>query len=223
MKALFRLLHAPIYRARLTTLADAIVPHLHDRDRVLDVGCGSGMLASAMLTHARCPAGLHIEGLEQIARGNEPIPVTQNDGTSIPFDDDSFDVVTIADVLHHEHEPEHLLRECARVAQRAVIIKDHKPEGLLAQQRIALMDWAANIGYSVPCLYRYNTIQEWHTLFASLDLSLLHEVTSMQTYPPLVNLFFGRRLQYLAVVVPEPRTVHVENSYSPPHKSDAAQ
>ena len=32
------------------------------------------------------------------------------------------------------------------MSSRIVIVKDHKPEGFLAQQRISFMDWAANAG-----------------------------------------------------------------------------
>ncbi|MFG0257050.1 MAG: class I SAM-dependent methyltransferase [Phycisphaerales bacterium JB043] len=212
MKSILRFLHAPIYASRLRVLSDAIVTHLREGDRVLDVGCGSGMLATSIRSHSTCPERVHLEGLERVARGNEPIPVTQYDGVRIPFEDDAFDIVIVADVLHHEEHPDRLLGECARVSSRGVIVKDHKPEGLLAQQRISFMDWAANAGYDVPCLFRYNTRARWHETFASMGLTVLDELTSMSLYPPLVNLVFGRRLQYLALVSKRDQTAPDDDS-----------
>ncbi|MHC4976599.1 MAG: class I SAM-dependent methyltransferase [Planctomycetota bacterium] len=208
MKSILLHLHAPIYNSRLEALSDAIVPYLQAQDRVLDVGCGSGMLATSLRAHPRAAAGLELHGLERVARGGEPIPVTQYDGKTIPFENDSFDVVIIADVLHHEENPDHLLGECARVSSRIVIVKDHKPEGFLAQQRISFMDWAANAGYGVPCLYRYNTREQWNHQFEALGLAPQHELATMSLYPPLVNLIFGRRLQYLAVVTKQSKPNH---------------
>jgi SAM-dependent methyltransferase len=221
MKPIFRLLHKPIYNARLRALSDAIVPHLRPGDRILDVGCGSGLLATQILSHPQCPSGTHIEGLERVSRGNEPITVTQYDGSSLPFDENSFDVVIIADVLHHENDPNLLLSQCARVASRAVIIKDHKPEGLLAQPRISFMDWAANVGYSVPCLYRYNTLTQWRDCFKALGLTVAYESTSLSLYPPVVNILFGRRLQYLAVVTPPEQTTQTQTSYNTSQESQS--
>jgi SAM-dependent methyltransferase len=195
-------LHAPVYTARLEELVRQITPHLKENDRVLDVGCGFGALGKAILEAPASPPGVKLFGLERVKRGNELIPVEGYDGVIIPYAADSFDVVILADVLHHEHDPHCLLRECIRVARRLLVIKDHKVEGLLAQQRIALLDWAANAPYSVPCLYRYNTSGEWHDWFSKHDLTIVREARSLHLYPPIYNTIFGGKLQYLAILGP---------------------
>ena len=195
-------LHAPIYAARLRELVVRITPNLEAGDRLLDVGCGNGTLTAALLEAPDAPEGLVCEGLERFPRGGEPLTVTGYDGGRFPFDDDSFDVVTIADVLHHEPEPEELLRECGRVARRLVIIKDHQVKGLLAQPRISLIDWAANAPYGVKCLYRYNTPAGWSDTHQRLGFGVREEVVSMNRYPPVVTFMFGRSLQYMAVLEP---------------------
>lgn len=196
--------HKPIYQARLQELVTCISPHLKKGDQVLDVGCGSGMLGRSLLDSFSCPSGVKLQGLERFKRGGEPIDVEVYDGNKIPYADKTFDIVILADVLHHEPEPDHLFRESIRVARRLVIIKDHKLDGVFAWLRVSFIDWAANSPYGVPCLYCYRTTAEWTDLRQRYHLKLIKEYNSMSLYPLGVNLLFGRRLQYLAVLaVPE--------------------
>lgn len=197
--------HAPIYRSRLHELVRLILPHLRENDRVLDVGCGVGTLGHALMTHPGAPKGLTVTGLERIARGGEPIPVRQYDGRTIPDPDRTHDVVIVADVLHHDTDPDAVVRECARVSKRLVIIKDHQIKGPLALQRISLIDWAANAPHGVPCLYTYNTPRQWDEFGGRFGLRTVEAVRSINLYPPIVNMLFGRSLQYLGVYeVPGP-------------------
>ena len=196
--ALMKRLHAPVYAARLRELVRQIVPHLREGDRVLDVGCGYGAFGRAILDADGCPPGIDVRGLERVKRGDELIEVDAYDGTAIPYEDEAFDVVILADVLHHEADPARLIADCARISRRLLVIKDHQRRGPLAWPRIALIDWAANAPYGVPCLYRYNTPAEWTASHEQHGFTVETELTSMRLYPPLVNLVFGRRLQYMA-------------------------
>ncbi|MFO0784067.1 MAG: methyltransferase domain-containing protein [Phycisphaerales bacterium] len=205
MKALMRHLHAGIYAERLRNLVDAIVPELRAGDRVLDVGCGNGTLLDTLQRDRRCPANVVMHGLERVPRGSEPIPVTAYPGGRMPFADNTFDLVVVADVLHHEPDVEVLLSECARVARRAVLLKDHAREGALAQARISFMDWAANAPYGVPCLYRYLSVAEWHALAAHVGLTVTREVHPMKLYPSGWERVFGGQLQYFAVLAKQAR------------------
>lgn len=206
LNPLFKRLHEPVYRRRVQVLSDLILPHLRAGDRVLDVGCGFGGLGDALLKHADCPAGLQLQGLERVKRGNELIPVEAFDGRNIPHPDASFDAVILADVLHHDPEPDLLIAQCARVSRRLLIIKDHKVDGPLAQPRISLMDWAANTAYGVPCLYQYPTLNQWRQTHAHHRLHPLAEHTRIALYPPPYPLLFTPRLQYLAILSVDPPT-----------------
>jgi SAM-dependent methyltransferase len=193
-------MHEPIYARRLKTLADTITHHLRPNDRVLDVGCGNGTLGNALLKHPTAPRGLAVEGLERFKRGGEPILVHPYDGVTVPFAPKSYDVVIVADVLHHEEMPERLLQQCIQLSRRLVVIKDHQLSGVLSKARVSLIDWAANAPYGVKCLYRYNTPEEWSAVPKRYGCTVVEEQRSMQLYPPLVNLLFGRGLQYLVVL-----------------------
>ena len=191
-------MHAPIYRHRLAVLVAEIAPALRPGDRVLDVGCGNGTLGRALMDDPRTPKGVTVEGLERVARGGEPITVHAYPGGRFPFDDGAYDVVIVADVLHHERDPMALLAECARVAGRLVIIKDHRVEGLFSKARVSLMDWAANAPYGVPCLFRYNSLQQWRQVPEQLKTRVQRELVSMNLYPGIWNPLFGKSTQYMA-------------------------
>jgi ubiquinone/menaquinone biosynthesis C-methylase UbiE len=193
-------LHASVYASRIRGLVAQLNPVLRDGDQVLDVGCGIGALGRAIMDSPSAPRGVTVCGLERVRRGNELIEVDEYDGSAIPHPDKSFDVVILADVLHHETDPDHLLAECARISRRLIVVKDHKPDGPFGHARICLMDWAANDPYSVPCLYRYQTLAEWHKMFSKHRLAVDQEWTRLRLYPFPYWLFFTDRLQYMAVL-----------------------
>lgn len=202
LKGALQALHRPIYASRLRALVAAILPHLRSGDRVLDVGCGFGALGREIMDHPECPESVVVRGLESSVREARLIEIAAYGGDRFPYEDASYDVVLLADVLHHEPRPEALLREAARVSRRLVVVKDHKLDGPLARPRVALIDWAANAPYDVACLYRYNTLAEWREWHRRHGLEILEERAAMNLYPAFVNLLFGRRLQYLAVSRP---------------------
>jgi SAM-dependent methyltransferase len=199
-RALMRLMHGPIYRARIGELVRQIVPYLRQGDQVLDVGCGFGTLGRAILDSPQCPPGVTVQGLERVKRGDELIPVQEYTGRTVPFPPRSFDVVVLADVLHHDPDPSRVIAQCAQLSRRLLIIKDHKVDGFLAPQRISLIDWAANAPHGVPCLYRYLSADEWAQSHRKHGLHIEREIQSMNLYPLGFNLLFGRRLQYFAVL-----------------------
>ena len=92
---------------------------------VLDVGCGTGCRALDFAKTAARVAGVdlsaaHIDALLQYAA---EAGVTVEGGVAsaaaLPFDDDSFDVVVLASVVHLVAEPGPLLREAERVCRRS--------------------------------------------------------------------------------------------------------
>jgi SAM-dependent methyltransferase len=197
IRPLLRTLHKPIYEYRQKELVRLISPHLKPGARVLDVGCGFGHLGRALMEAAS--GSIKVEGAESVPRGGEFIRVTASPGTSLPWPEKTFDAVIVADVLHHDHDQLRLLTECARVSKRLVIIKDHLRNSLLAQERISLLDWAANAGYNVPCLYKYNNLQEWRAMVGKVSSGVVEEKTSLDIYPPVFNQLLGKGLHYFVV------------------------
>src|SRR5687768_12448825 len=98
-----------VFGRRVQVLADAMAEVLPaGPQRVLDVGCGDGSIARAVMD--RRP-DVEIEGIDVLVRPETHIPVTEFDGTRIPHGDRSFDAVMFVDVLHHTDDATVLLRE----------------------------------------------------------------------------------------------------------------
>jgi SAM-dependent methyltransferase len=145
---------------------------------------------------------VEIVGLERRRRGNEGIPVYEyqaGEDQKFPFEKESFDMVMLVDVLHHDENPERLLQESARVSRKYILVKDQKVEGIFAQQRISLLDWAANDPYEVPCTYKYYTPDQWRELPQRFGFETVESVGAMVLYPAGFELLFGGKLNYMAV------------------------
>jgi SAM-dependent methyltransferase len=186
---------AYVKRRRVHALAKSIVPSLPQNATVLDVGCGDGALAEEIL---RQRADVRIEGLEVSPRGNQPIPVRLFDGTSLPLPDASHDIVLFADVLHHTHHAENLLREACRVARSAVVIKDHTADGVLAFPTLRFMDRVGNVRFGVPLPHLYLTWAEWQRLFDRLGVDVMAVNRRIGLYPWPLSLVFERSLHFVA-------------------------
>jgi ubiquinone/menaquinone biosynthesis C-methylase UbiE len=146
----------------------SLAPILHTGTRVLDVGCGDGRLAGWL----RRTSGCKVTGLDTIDYLMEPIPFRQFDGRSIPYDNNTFDVVLLVSVLHHAQHARALIREAARVGKRVAIIEDYcqTPIGKLG---LVANDYFVNIlqnSYKVWSGYRRRSVfqMDWRLHFRTV-------------------------------------------------------
>ena len=119
---------------------------------VLDVGAGTGEMAKSIKF---LRSGLNISGVDVYIRPTTFIPIVQYDGSTLPFEDNSFDAVTIVDVLHHCDDPVSVLKECARVSKQWILIKDHVSDSAYDEIRLRFMDWVGNRSHGVVLPYNY--------------------------------------------------------------------
>lgn len=193
--ALLNSAHATVvFNRRIRTLATHIAAHL-DHGSVLDVGCGDGALAKAI---AGLNPKLAFEGIDVFLRPVVAIPARLFDGTTIPFNNGSFDWITVCDVLHHTDDPTAILKECGRVARRGIVIKDHLREGLLADSTLRLMDWVGNRGHGVRLPYNYLSKKEWDQTFADANLNPVQWQTRLNLYPAPFTYIFDRKLHFVS-------------------------
>lgn len=194
MSLLARIHGRLVHSRRVRVLAGCIAPLLPQGARVLDIGCGDGLLAE----HTRqLRPDVTISGLDVLARPATQIPVTLFDGRKVPHADTSFDVALLVDVLHHTDDPRVLLREAMRVA-RIIVLKDHTLTGWLAGPTLRLMDWTGNAPHGVSMPFNYWTDTQWREAFTVLGLRVTTQETHLGLYPPPLDWLFGRGLHFLA-------------------------
>jgi SAM-dependent methyltransferase len=191
-----------VHGRRVRVLAERLAEVIPPDARVLDVGCGDGQI-DAMLGRLR--PDLRIEGIDVLVRPSARIMVTRFDGVRIPFADATFDVVTFIDVLHHTDDPEALLVEARRVARKAIVLKDHCLDGLLAGSTLRLMDRVGNARHGVATPYNYWSEARWRRTFGKLALEIDRWSGRIGLYPWPASLVFERRLHFIARLVPADR------------------
>lgn len=160
----------------------------------LDVGCGSGEVATLIMEKR---PNVKLYGVDVLVREDALIKVTGFDGLHLPFADNSFDFVMLSDVLHHTDNPEPLLKECSRVAKEYVIIKDHYSENRWDNIRLSFMDWVGNRGYGVRLPYNYLSRSQWQQAYNQANLVEDTKNTDLNLYPKPFTWVFDSTLHFV--------------------------
>ena len=180
---------------RVLVLAHELAQICPQDATVLDVGCGDGRVAQNLNT---LRPDLQIRGVDPLIRPNAVIDVSHFDGKKIAEKDNQVDVVMMVDVLHHSEDPGNLLSEARRVARHALIIKDHRRDGFLAEATLRFMDRVGNARYGVALPYAYWSEEEWRHHWATNRLEVDVFKTDLNLYATPLNWIFDRKLHFLA-------------------------
>lgn len=188
-----------VHQRRVRVIAEVFAPWLPDHGHIVDVGCGDGAVAAALL--ARRP-DVRIEGYDVLIREHARIPVHHFDGRRIPLADSAVDAVMLVDVLHHCEEPEELLREAARVARRVVLVKDHRLGHAGARLLLRLMDWISNRPHGVVLPYNYWPEARWRQAWHAIGLEPRQYCRYLGLYPFPFSLALDTGVQFAAALEP---------------------
>lgn len=190
-KAHAKLVHSRRVR-QLSKHLSALIPQ---GSAVLDVGCGDGLLAHTISENR---PDITVRGVDVLLREKTYFQVDKFDGENLPYTENSFDIVMFVDVLHHTEDAMILLREAVRVAKKAVVLKDHTQNGLLAHSTLRFMDYVGNKQYGVNLPYNYWTLAQWENAITELNLTTEIWKKDLALYPNPANLIFGRSLHFVA-------------------------
>jgi SAM-dependent methyltransferase len=198
-----------VHKRRTLVLSDWCSRIIPSNSKVLDVGCGDGRLARLI---AEKRSDISIRGIDVFQRKDAAMPTQTFDGESIPYAEGSFDIVMFVDVLHHASQPLTLLREAARVARQAILIKDHLVERTLAYSTLRFMDWVGNARHRVALPNNYWTLAKWRRVLDDLGLNIDFWESNLRLYPFPADLIFGRSLHFFALLrMPGENMTHIQH------------
>ena len=155
---------------RSRRLPARLLPHVPEGGSVLDVGSGDGYIASRFLHEGGAAS---VQGVDVLLRQDPHIPTRAFDGERLPFDDGTFDLVTLIDVLHHCERPEKLVEEAGRVSRHRIVIKDHYWVSHLDRWILCFSDYVGNKPYGVSLPYNFLRMEQWAELFDKLGLAVV--------------------------------------------------
>jgi len=98
---------------------DVVLANIPNADRILDVGCGTGMLLGPLGERARLVVGVDMS-VKMLRAAKKRAPsafLVLADADHLPFADGSFDVTVSVSLLQNMPDPSKTVREVARVLQ----------------------------------------------------------------------------------------------------------
>ncbi len=195
LRAMAQLHSGLVMDRRARVLSQHIASILPRSARVLDVGAGNGELSRAIMAHR---PDVKIDGLDTFLWPERFIEVRKFDGTTIPYDNESYDTCLISDVLHHIEKPLGLMSEMVRVARNSIVIKDHVADSRIDFATLKFMDWFGNRGHGVVLPYCYWTWDAWQRAFQQLGLEIETIERDLCLYPFPVSVLCDRKLHFIS-------------------------
>jgi ubiquinone/menaquinone biosynthesis C-methylase UbiE len=174
-----------VARRRAESSFHQISRFLKKGDTLLDVGCGTGNVCEILREKSFKVIPLDVKDLS-IVRSVRPIIYK---GKKFPFKDKSFDVVLLLTTLHHTKDPETILIESKRVADRIVIIEDVY-SNTLQRYLIFFLDSLLNLEFQD---HPHTNLDDdgWRRIFSNNGLRLV-EVDMQRCY-----VFITQRVYHL--------------------------
>ena len=105
--------------------------------------------------------------------------------------------LSLSMMLHHCGDPAVVLKECARVSKKWVIIKDHISDSRYDEIVLSFMDWVGNRSHGVVLPYNYLSSSDWSAAIGEAGLKKIDSFTKLKIYPMPFEFVFGGGLHCL--------------------------
>ncbi len=172
------------YRARI--VIKAISPHLSKGKKVLDIGCGNGVISHEIEKFFNCDlTGTDI--FSYLKRDIKFKPMQKCD--ELDFDDNEFDTGLFIEVLHHIPFGDQIkiIKEAMRVC-REVLVFELRPT-LIAKARDFLMNKIHCRNMPVPLTHREK--EGWMQLFGDNGIAFkFYDIKKFDILCPATNYLF---------------------------------
>jgi SAM-dependent methyltransferase len=163
---------------------------------VIDVGSGDGYLGAVLQTFRpeTRVVGVETQRRELTRPGFEPVLY---DGRRLPFNDRTFDVAIVTNVLHHADDQLAVLTEACRVTRKRVIVKDHLARHRLDRWKLAALDIAGNRRFGADTRGDYLDHIQWSAMFEQLPNATVTWYEGLSFRTGLLELAFANRLEVM--------------------------
>ncbi len=109
-------------------------------------------------------------------RQEKDLPFILFDGKKLPFNDQSFDIAVLNEVLHHADDPESVLREAKRVG-KTIFLVEHFPKPGVTTDQLWKEEMATLKALKLECSnYRPFSRGSLFRLFDTLDLTIADRI-----------------------------------------------
>jgi len=152
--------------------AQLVRSHLRPGDRVLEIGCGTGLLLTRLAEHDGDVVGVDLSpGMLEHARARG-LDVHESGAERLPFDDASFDLAFSFKVLAHIRDIGDALAECTRVLRPGgtAIMEFYNPSSLRGLRKALIRDRISGDTREDQVYTRFDTLAEARRLVAAAGL-----------------------------------------------------
>jgi SAM-dependent methyltransferase len=187
-----------VHSRRVEVISSIIANNLPNQLRnILDIGCGDGKLGKLIQLKSK---NIHIVGVDIMERPTCEIEYHSYNGSTLPFENQSFDSVLFVDVLHHTNNIEKVIEESLKTSKEYFIIKDHLYWNKLDFLILKFMDWVGNAPHGVKIIYNFQNKKSWDAIFEKNNLEKVYYNDNLNLYPNTINWLFGRKMHFIAIL-----------------------
>mgnify|MGYP001576494255 FL=1 len=162
MNKLFKFL----YRKRSEYYAGLIKKYIREKDRILDIGAGSGYIAEILSKNA----DITLLDVKDYNQTNLPLKIY--DGKKIPYKDKSFDAALLLTVFHYIKDQPGFLKDVKRVCNRIILIDDvYKTR--FGWLMVNFNDSIISNSVGIYTKFNFLTEKEFKSLFRALKLKIV--------------------------------------------------